>query len=426
LGVGQPVIDAKRLAAAPLFRALLRTEIVAVCAVVFLADTVAGTLLATFALYAASLGASVALVGVLTSLTGLTSLISSLPIGIVSDRVGRTRVLFIGMSGMALAMLLFAAAPSAPLLVPGRLLFGVAMVATFWIAAAYLGDAVAGPARGVAFGLLTTAMGLGFTVGSLLGGEVAERFGMRAAYLLAAAIGAIGAVIVLAVLGIQSSRGSGAAPRTSLHASLGVARERPLLLAGAASILSALAFGGAVLTIFPLYAASLGLAAGTIGAMFALRAIASTIIRLPSGALIAAYGSGRVMLGALLVELIAVTGIGTASGYRPLLFWLALEGLAYGAFLTSSQAYVAEHSVESSRGAAIGFYAMTGGIGNTLAPLLLGVLASVFGLGVVFFVTGGVGLGMLAVLGLVRWQVSWGDRRLPRTAPAEIGQRDEL
>jgi MFS family permease len=132
------------------------------------------------------------------------------------------------------------------------------------------------------------------------------------------------------------------------------------------------------------------------------------------------------MLGALLIELIAVTGIGTASGYGPLLFWLALEGLAYGAFLTSSQAYVAEHSVEASRGAAIGFYAMTGGIGNTLAPLLLGVLASLLGLGAVFFVTGGVGLGMLAVLGLARWQVSWGDRRLPRTAPAEIGQRDEL
>ena len=395
--------DRSSTTSALIFQTLLRKEILAVCAVVFLADTVAGTLLATFSLYAASLGASVALVGLLTSLTGLTSLVSSLPVGIVSDRVGRTRVLCLGMSGMALAMLLFAAAPSAPLLIPGRLLFGVAMVATFWIAAAFLGDVVTGRERGVAFGLLTTAMGLGFTLGSLLGGEISERFGMRAAYLLAAAIGALGALIVFTVLGIHRSTHSTSTTRPSWRASLTVARERPLLLAGAASLLSALASGGAVLTIFPLYAASLGLAAGTIGAMFAIRALTSTLIRLPSGALIAAFGGGRVMVGALLIELIAVIGIGTASGYGPLLFWLALEGLAYGAFLTSSQAYVAENSVEASRGAAIGFYAMTGGIGNTLAPLLLGIVASLLGLGAVFFVTGGIGIGVLAIAGLLRW-----------------------
>ena len=398
------MIDASRLTASTLVQTLLRKEILTICAVVFLADNVAGVLLATFSLYAASLGASVVLVGLLTSLTGLTSLVSSMPVGIASDRIGRSRVLLGGMTGMAVSMLLFALAPSAPWLIPGRLLFGMAMVAAFWIAAAYLGDIVAGPARGLAFGVMTTAMGLGFTVGSLLGGEIAERLGMRAAYLLAAAIGAVGAAIVLTVLGVRRTDGRGSQPRASrsLRASLAVARERPLLLAGAASILSALAFGGAVLTIFPLYAASLGLAAGTIGVMFAIRSLTSTLIRLPSGALITAFGSGRVMLAALLIEFIAVIGIGAANGYGSLLLWLALEGLGYGAFLTSSQAYVAEHSAEASRGAAIGFYAMTGGIGNTLAPLLLGVIASLLGLEAVFLVTGGMGLAVLAFTGTIR------------------------
>ena len=142
-----------------ILQTLLRKEILTICAVVFLADNVAGVLLATFSLYAASLGASVVLVGLLTSLTGLTSLVSSIPVGIASDRIGRSRVLLGGMTGMAMSMLLFALAPSAPWLMPGRLLFGVAMVAAFWIAAAYLGDIVAGPGRGVAFGMMTTAMG---------------------------------------------------------------------------------------------------------------------------------------------------------------------------------------------------------------------------------------------------------------------------
>jgi MFS family permease len=171
-----------------------------------------------------------------------------------------------------------------------------------------------------------------------------------------------------------------------------------LIVAGIANILSAITFGGAVATIFPLYGYSLGLSAGTIGIMFAIRALASTAVRLPSGALIAAVGSGRMMLAALIVELVAVTGIGTAQAFAAMLAWLILEGVGFGAFLTSSQAFVAENSVEATRGAAIGFYSMTGGLGQTLAPAVLGLVAGVLGLRAVFFVTCGLGVIALATI----------------------------
>jgi MFS transporter, DHA1 family, multidrug resistance protein len=381
-------------------RALVRKEILAICALVFTADIVVGILGATFSLYAAALGASVVFIGLLTSLTGMTSLVASVPVGIVSDRVGRGRVLFGGMASFALAMALFAIAPSPIWLIPGRLLLGVAMVSSFWIAAAYLGDVVTGAERGMAFGLLTTSMGLGFAIGPFLGGEVAERFGIRGAYVLAVVAALVGAVIVLTVLrGHRPRIGRQTAQRPSLRESLRVGRERPLIIAGIANILSAFTFGGAVATIFPLYGNALGLSAGTIGTMFAIRAIVLTIISLPSGALIAAIGSGRVMLGALVVEVIAVAGIGTAQHYGPMLLWLVLEGIGFGAFLTSSQAYVAEHTEEATRGAAIGFYSMTGGIGKALAPIALGVVAASFGLGAAFFATGGFGLLALVTIG---------------------------
>jgi MFS family permease len=378
-------------------RTLLRREVIAVCAVAFMADIVAGILNATFSLYAASLGASVVFIGMLTSLSGVTSLLTSIPVGILSDRVGRIRVLFFGMASFAVALAFFAMAPSPVFLIPGRLLLGLAMVATFWIAAAHLGDTVKGPERGMAFGLFTTAMGLGFAVGPLLGGEVAEVFGIRGAYVLAIGAALAGAAIVLFVLrGGKHKTAEPARPRVSLRDSLRVGRERALIIAGTANILSAITFGGAIATIFPLYGSSLGLSAGAIGTMFAIRALISTAFRLPSGALASAIGSSQVMLGALLIQVIAVTGMGTAQQYEAMLAWLILEGIGFGAYLASSQAYVAEHTVEATRGAAIGFYSMTGGLGNALAPLALGVVADLFGLGTVFFVTGG--LGVLALI----------------------------
>ena len=380
-------------------RSLVRREVIAVCGVVFMADVVTGILNATFSLYAASLGASLVLIGMLTSLSGATSLVASVPVGIISDRIGRIPVLFCGMTSFALAMALFAAAPVPSLLIPGRVLLGVAMVASFWIAAAYLGDIVTGAERALAFGLLTTAMGLGFAIGPLVGGEIAERASMRGAYVLAVGVAAVGAAIVATQMrGGQVGTGEGSLPRPSLRTSMRVGRERPLIVAGIANILSAITFGGAVATFFPLYSSSLGLSAGTIGTMFAIRALASTAVRLPSGALITAAGSGRVMVAALIVELVAVTGMGTAHGFAAMLAWLIVEGIGFGAFLTSSQAFVSENTIEATRGAAIGFYSMTGGLGQTLAPVALGIVADLLGLRAVFFVTCGLGLMALAAM----------------------------
>ena len=380
-------------------RSVLRLEVIAICTVAFLADVMSGILGATFSLHAEDLGASVVFIGMLTSLTGLVSLISSVPIGVVSDRVGRTRVLAFGMTAFSLAMLLFAVAPGPGWLVPGRLMLGAAMVGSFWIAAAYMGDVVTPAERGVAFGLLTTAMGLGFAVGPLIGGVIADGAGIRWAYALAAVVGAAGVVVVLMVLRGRRPRATGSSrPRGSIRESLRVGRERPVIVAGIANILSAIAFGGAVSTIFPLYGRDLGLSDAAIGTMFAIRAAASTLVRLPSGALTGIVGSRQVVLGAILIELVAVTGMGTAETQGTLLVWLILEGIGFGAFLASAQAYVAENTVEATRGAAVGFYSMTGGIGNTLAPLLLGIVAGVFSLRTVFFVSGAaVAVGLVVI-----------------------------
>lgn len=389
-----------------ILKGLLRTEVLAICLVVFCADIMSGILTSTFSLYAENLGASVVFIGVLASINGLTGLLVSVPIGILSDQVGRVNILTLGLGSFALAMFLMAIAPSPAFLIPGRVLLGIAMIGSFLIAAAFLGDVVSSVERGLAFGLLTTSMGVGFAVGPMLGGIVADHGGISSAYLLAAGVG----VFALGIIQVVLRRGphghsAGGRARVPLRESLKVGRQWSLIAIGIGNILSAIAFGGAVATIFPLRADALGFSAAAIGSMFSFRAISSTFIRLPSGALTTIVGTRGVVIGALMLEMTSVAGLGMSTDERLLILWLIVEGIGFGAFLASAQAYITDNTEPATRGAAIGIYSMTGGIGNTLAPLLLGAIGAAIGLAAVFYVSSvlvAIGIGVMCWIWFVK------------------------
>ncbi len=386
----------------PPIRAIFRTQIVVLCVAIFLVDVMAGIISATFSLFAKDLGATVFVVGVLSSLTGLTALFSSIPIGSLSDRIGRARVLIAGVIGFTGVMLLFAVAPSPIFLVPGRLLLGAAGVGAFWIASAYLGDIVTSAERGIAFGLLTTSMGLGFTVGPIIGGQLADTLGMRWAYVVGAIIGLVSISLIRIYLW-EPARPKTSLSRTrlSLRDNLRIGHNRQLLAISAGSFVLAFSFDGAISTLFPLYGSGLGLTTAVIGTMFAIRAFASSSIRFPGGALAGRVGSRKLVIAAIIVQSIAVAGIATTESRTGLTLWLMLEGLGFGVFLTSSQAYLAENTVAESRGAAIGFYSMVGGLGSAIAPLVLGFVGDVASLPTAFYLSSACMLAGLAAMLLI-------------------------
>ena len=187
---------------------LIRPEIVSICLVVFMADLVAGIVVPTFSLYATSLGASLALVGALTGMAGLTSIFASLPIGMLSDVQGRKKIIVGGMFLFALSSFLYTIVPNPLLLFPIRVLASLGMVAVFMVGVAYVGDVVEREERGLALGLYSTGMALGFTIGPAVGGFVAEQFGYRASYLVATLISLVGVAIAIRGLDSGSHRGS--------------------------------------------------------------------------------------------------------------------------------------------------------------------------------------------------------------------------
>ncbi|HLI52610.1 MAG TPA: MFS transporter, partial [Thermomicrobiaceae bacterium] len=296
---------------------------------------------------------------------------------------------------------------------------------SFSIASAHLGDISEPGHRAMAFGALTTAMGAGYTIGPLLGSQVSQHFGTRIAYLVGAGLAAAAILLTPKLLHDRRHNGSGERERQQklLSGLRRVLRQGDVLVAAFGSLLMNISFTGAVITFFPIYGGSLHWTEATIGSLFAVRALVSTLGRLPNGVIAGKFGIGKVMAAAIAIEASAMLGIGSTRSFGLLALLIAVEGLSFGAYLVSGQAYVAERTTVEIRGAAVGLYSMTGSIGGTAGPLLLGIVAETSGVTTAFTVT-----GWLLAIGTVAFIASllWLSRSMRCSEPAAQGNPELL
>ncbi|ACZ91679.1 MFS transporter [Streptosporangium roseum] len=112
--------------------------------------------------------------------------------GTLGDRIGRRRLLVIGMAAFAAVSVLAAFAPSAELLILARALLGVAgatlMPSTLSLISNMFTDV---RQRAVAIGVWATMFALGMAAGPVVGGALVDTFWWGAAFLLAVPIAAV-------------------------------------------------------------------------------------------------------------------------------------------------------------------------------------------------------------------------------------------
>jgi DHA1 family tetracycline resistance protein-like MFS transporter len=136
--------------------------------------------------------------GVLTTSFAVMQFIFSPIVGNLSDRFGRRPVMLVSLAVMALDYLVMAVAGSIWLLLAGRIVGGIS-AATHSTANAFMADISAPEQKAARFGLVGAAFGIGFVLGPLLGGIMAE-FGTRAPFYAAAALAALNLVFGLLVM----------------------------------------------------------------------------------------------------------------------------------------------------------------------------------------------------------------------------------
>jgi MFS transporter, DHA1 family, tetracycline resistance protein len=127
--------------------------------------------------------------GILTTSFAVMQFVFSPIVGNLSDRFGRRPVMLVSLAVMAVDYLVMAVAGSLWLLLAGRIVGGIT-AATHSTANAFMADISAPHEKAARFGLVGAAFGVGFVLGPLLGGLMAE-FGTRAPFYAAAALAAL-------------------------------------------------------------------------------------------------------------------------------------------------------------------------------------------------------------------------------------------
>lgn len=136
--------------------------------------------------------------GLLTTAFAVMQFLFGPVIGGLSDRFGRRPVLLVSTGVMALDYVVMALAGSIWLLFLGRLVGGIT-AATHATAAAYISDVSPPEKKAANFGLIGAAFGIGFILGPVIGGLLAE-WGTRAPFWAAAALAGANFVFGLMVL----------------------------------------------------------------------------------------------------------------------------------------------------------------------------------------------------------------------------------
>lgn len=113
-------------------------------------------------------------VGLLTAVYPMLQLIFAPIWGYWCDRVGRKRLVVIGIGGSALAQVFFGLATTLPLLYGARVLGGIVSSAIFPAASAYVADSTTPRERSRGMAWLGTALSLGVVVGPALGAALAR------------------------------------------------------------------------------------------------------------------------------------------------------------------------------------------------------------------------------------------------------------
>src|SRR5437870_11836340 len=139
------------------------------------------------------LGASPTVIGLLFASFGVTLLTVLIPMGAVSDRIGRKAPMVGGLAALAASTLLFAFADSLPWLFAARLVQGAADAVTWVVGFALIADLYGDDERGRMAGIVMSGTSVAIMIGPSLGGWLYELGGIRLPFLFVTALSAAAA-----------------------------------------------------------------------------------------------------------------------------------------------------------------------------------------------------------------------------------------
>ena len=316
------------------------------------------------------LGASPATIGLLFGSFGFTVLTVSIPMGAVSDRVGRRLPLVGGLVALAAATVLFAFAGGLPALFAARLVQGAADAITWVVGFALIADLYAPEERGRITGIVMSGTSFAVMIGPSIGGWLYEIGGPRLPFL---GVAGFTAAVAIAFAWVDLPHERTAREAVPIH----VVIRTPAIAVCAIAVVAGAATISMIEPMLALHLRALGVGPARIGAIFGVGAVASTALHPFFGRLVDRWGARRLTLYGLVAAAVSVALLGQTWSFQSAMV-LFVFGAASGALvITPSLAYMGEATSAAgfgSFGVAYGLYNMAWGFGLLGGPALGGVL----------------------------------------------------
>ncbi|TFH34174.1 MAG: MFS transporter, partial [Dehalococcoidia bacterium] len=318
-------------------------------------------------------------VGVVIAAYGLPQLLLRIPIGLYYDAI--TRRMPIIMLSIVIAVgsaLLLTVANSAVTLFLARAMAGVASAG--WVAFTMLFTAYYPPEHSArAIGLINAVNQAAMVAATGSGGVLADAFGYRAVFLIAAGLAALG------LLAMSFAHEPAAVSRPRTVGSLRAVATSPLLIASSAmAVLMMYVTYASIFGFIPTYGASIGASDSQLGAITMLTLAASAVSAFVSvrvaeriGYTMALSLAAVLMAGSLLL-------VPTTTTPEALALVQIASGLGRGSLLALLMALSIQSAPSAVRATAMGVFQAMYAIGSLVGPIVSGAVADRLGLDAVF------------------------------------------
>lgn len=364
-------------------------------------------------------------VGLLFSVFGIVRSVLQVPLGRLSDRVGLRRpFLETGMAASAVLLYSYGVVGTVGALLTVRVLQGVALAVSTPAMMAIVEAVTERQTRGGSMGFFSTMRTLGWGMGPIVGGVIADAAGIRAAV----TAGALLTVVAVAMVHLTVPEPDRAAsPRPTDMAvpdgatpaglrSLFTSRRQAttFLGLGLALVTMMMGFSAMVAMENPILARIGGTKAG-FGLVFAISTLTRLVVQFPVGVASDRYGRKRFIVLGLLLSAPLVALMGYATSLVEFVALRGLLGIALAGVIAPTYALAADAADDHRAGEQMGVIMTAFSVGFAFGPILAGALAFL-GFAVPFLVAGG-----LTVLGTAAVQVLVSEPDEPSSGVATPG-----
>ena len=365
------------------------------CAVGFLARaSYALARTPVLALFAASLGAGPEAIGFCVAISTVTGIFFKMPAGVVSDILGKTRTLFLGLACFAFIPLAYLLVSTYQGLVVVRFFHGfttaiygpVSMAVIVSLASSRRGEMLSWFSSVTIIGSLLGAPLGGFLLSRLSGAGAPQLLHFHIIYGVVAALGLASLAVALWVLRGRLPEPEPAQGRT-LTAVLTqfktglkeILLDRRVFLTSNLEGVQNLSLG-ALEAFLPIYAVQIaGLTAFQAGLLWGVQVVATIASKPIMGRLSDRYGRQPLLFWGMFVCAVPFALVPWFRDFAVLLPLAALFGLGEAVVTSSAAALVADYCREDHLGSAMGTFGTIFDVGHAAGPLLAGALIGFWG-----------------------------------------------